>query len=138
MFKLLQQRIDNENSGIYNQTFQVTSAIFQPSIPGSIYVEVPSALHVRLACGSFHGTKEPVELVSLDDAAAIMTCGVGRQLLDAHSWVRIRWGLYTGDLAFIRSITEFVPDGKDEDVFPSTIVTINLIPRIPLEKKQNK
>jgi len=139
LFKLMQQHIDKEKAGINDETLQVTSAIFQPSIPGSIYVEAPSARHVRLACGSFHGTKEPIEHVSLEDAVAVVTCGSGPRLLDAHSWVRIRRGLYAGDLAFVRSITERVPDGKDDqDVFPSTIVTINLIPYSPLEKITHK
>jgi transcription elongation factor len=31
-----------------------------------------------------------------------------------------------------------VPDGEDDRNFPSTIVTINLIPRIPLEKKRKR
>jgi transcription elongation factor len=31
-----------------------------------------------------------------------------------------------------------VPDGEDDGDFPSTIVTINLIPRIPLEKKRKR
>ena len=137
LFKLLQQRIDKENAGIKDQTFQVTSAVFQPLICGSIYVEAPSAQHVRLACGSFHGTKGSIELVSLQDAEAVLNCGAGPRLLNEHSWVRIRRGLYTGDLAFVRCITDMVFDGGD-DMNSSTTVTINLIPRIPLEKKRKR
>jgi transcription elongation factor SPT5 len=139
VFKLLQQRIMKEQVGIDDETFQVASAIVQPCIPGSIYVEAPSARHVKLACGELHGTMNSIELVSLEDAAAVLTCGVGPQLLGPHSWVRIRRGLYTGDLAFARSVTELLPDGMDdEDVFPSTTVTINLIPRITLGIKMHK
>jgi transcription elongation factor SPT5 len=139
VFKLLQQRIDKEQARINDKTFRVVSATFQPCIPGSIYVEAPSALHVRLACGGLHGTMGSIELVSLDDAVAVLTCGVGPQVLDPHSWVRIRRGLYTGDLAFVRSVVDHVPDGEDdEDVFPSTIATINLVPRIPLGIKIHK
>lgn len=138
VIKLLQQRIDKEKAGINDQTFQINSAVFQPLIRGSIYVEAPSALHVRLACGSFHGTREPIELVSLQDAEAVVTCGAGPRLLDMHSWVRIRRGLYTGDLAFVRCTADMVPDRGDDRNFPSTIVTINLIPRIPLEKKRKR
>ena len=136
VFKLLRQRIDKEKAGINDQTFQVTSAIFQPLIRGSIYVEAPSAQHVRLACGSFHGTKGPIELVSLADAEAVVTCGEGPRLLDAHSWVRIRRGLYSGDLAVVCCITDMAPDVEDDGDFPSSTVTINLIPHIPLEKKR--
>lgn len=139
VFKLLQQRIDKEQARINDETFRVASATFQPCIPGSIYVEAPSAQHVRLACGGLHGMMGSIELVSLDDAVAVLTCGAGPQVLDPHSWVRIRRGLYTGDLAFVRSVVDHVPDEEDdEDVFPSTIVTINLVPRIPLGIKMHK
>jgi hypothetical protein len=57
IYKLLQQHIDKEKASINDETFQATSAIFQPLIRGSIYVKAPSAQHVRLTCGSFHGTK---------------------------------------------------------------------------------
>ena len=135
LFKLLQQCINKENAGINDQTFQVTSAVFQPLICRLIYVEAPSAQHVRFACGSFHGAKGSIELVSLQDAEAVLNCGAGPRLLNAHSWVRIRRGLYTGDLAFVLCITDRVFDGRD-DMHSSTTVTINLIPCIPLEKKQ--
>ena len=86
-------------------------------------------------CGSFHGMKGPIELVSLIDAEGVVTCSAGPQLLDAHSWVQIRHGLYSGDLAFIHCVTNMVPDVEDNQDFLFTIVTIHLIPLIPPEKK---
>jgi transcription elongation factor SPT5 len=128
----LQQRIDKENEDIKDGTSEVLSATYQPFIPGSIYVEAPSELHVRLACSQLHGVigNRGFELVSIEDATAILTCGAGHQSLETGSWVRIRRGLYKDDLAFIRGIPTTLSNW--------TAATINVIPRISLDKKGKK
>jgi transcription elongation factor SPT5 len=124
VFKLLQRDI------ALDCTTKVLSALFRPLLPGSIYIEAPSRLDVHLACAQLQGVipSHPIELVPIEDAVDIVTCGSAGLAPEANSWVRVRRGVYKGDLAFVRQITE--PSLNDDDVFPSSIVTINIIPRI--------
>jgi hypothetical protein len=141
VFSIMRQHIDKDKVGIEDETSKVYSVIFQSFLPGSIYVEAPSAKHVMLACNHFHGvTRREPELVSVIDAAAVLRCGMSQPSLKANSWVRIRRGIYSGDLAFVRQIIEVPGQNDDNFLTSSTIVTVNLLPRISLEPltKQSK
>ena len=132
VFKLLQQYI------ALDCTTKILSALFRPLLPGSIYIEAPSWLDVHLTCIQLQGImpSHPIELVLVEDAVDIVTCGSAGQGPEANSWVRVQQGVYKGDLAFVCQITE--PSLNDDDVFPSTIVTINIIPRISDSKTRKQ
>ena len=138
--KIMKERLDKDSAGVKDEASEVYSAIFQSFLPGSIYVEAPSKEHVALACSHFHGVmRHNPELVSVLDATAVLNCGTSRPSLETNSWVRMRRGLYSGDLAFVRQITDRVSvRGDDEDIFFSKVVTINLIPRIDLNRQRKR
>lgn len=136
MWQLLLQ----SEQAIKDETLKVSSALFQPFIPGSIYVEAPSARHVELACAKFSGMmSRPIQLVSLQDAAAVVTCGTAHPSIKEGSWVRVLRGKYKNDLAFVRQITYSTPDELDDNALnPLATVIINLIPRINLDCPRRK
>ena len=86
VFKLLQRDI------ALDCTTKILSALFRPLLPGSIYIEAPSQLDVHLACAQLQGImpSHPIELVLVEDAVDIVTCGSAGQGPEANSWVRVR------------------------------------------------
>jgi transcription elongation factor SPT5 len=117
----------DENSPMVKSAFARTIA------PGYIFVEAPSVADVRRACEGFVGYQGRYKKICFvaDDPASLLEYHPNPKV-PANSWVRIKRGMYAGDLAFLCRVD--VADLGDEQ-FRRTQGTayLRVVPRIPLE-----
>ncbi|KAF7326094.1 hypothetical protein MKEN_00460700 [Mycena kentingensis (nom. inval.)] len=101
---------------------QILSVFSRDSIQGAIYIEARLAEHVTAACngmvGIFHA-RFGVQLVPIEERAALLSLTPQEVDLFPGSWVRIRRGTYRGDLAQVVEVIE-----------PGEFITIRFVPRI--------
>ena len=115
----------------------VISAFARTIGPGYIFVEALSAADVRRVCEGFVGYEGRYKKINLvvDDAVTLLEYQHPDLMLRANSWVRLKRGMYAGDLAFLCRVD--VADPEDER-FRRTQGTVYLrvIPRIPDDTTQ--
>jgi transcription elongation factor SPT5 len=115
---------------------KVQSAFARTIVPGYIFVEALSIADVRHACEGFIGYQGRYKKICLivDNVASLLEYQHPDLKLRANSWVRVKRGMYTGDLAFLCRVD--VADLEDEQ-FQRTQGTayLRVIPRIPFQAK---
>lgn len=87
------------------QNCRVYSAICRPCVRGFVYVEAASPSDAVLICCKSIFYRGGVTVVSLEDAVALL----GNQLPSLRAgqrWVRVKRGIYAGDLAYLLSPME--------------------------------
>jgi transcription elongation factor SPT5 len=103
----------------------ILSAFQRDSLPGMIYVEARSSKQVSEACAGLVGVYlTRIHLVPIEEMASLLQIKKQEQTVTPGSWVRIRRGKYTGDLAQVMDITD-----TGEDVGLKFIPRIDLNPR---------
>ncbi len=82
------------------------------SLPGMIYVEARSAKQVQEACTGLVGVypSRGIQLVPIEEMASLLQIKRQETTLTPGTWVRIRRGKYSGDLAQVVDLTE---NGED-------------------------
>lgn len=108
---------------------RVLTAFTRDSIRGSVYVEAPSLVDVRLILDGIPRVlrSQPIDLVALADRTPLLTMEAFISIR-ALSWVRIkRSGRYKNDLGFVHSV-----DSR------TSIVDVYVVPRIQLDLNQKR
>jgi transcription elongation factor SPT5 len=130
------KKMGEEKLGVAcGESFKVYSVFSVASVSGWIYVEAPTSRDVQQGLGDINGVRGRIKLISIRDAGALLDLRTGSLALTENSWVRIRRGLYRGDLAYVRCCREErvdKDDDHDEDIEHRRIAAVKLIPRIPL------
>lgn len=104
------------------QRLFITSAFTTPSSRGYVYVEADKEIHVKEAIRGIRALKHwKIRIVPLKEMVQAITVAKSAQTLREGDWVRVRLGLYKGDLASV----VYVNDQSGE-------VTVKLIPRLDL------
>jgi ribosomal protein L24 len=93
---IFQQAIRTEDCRVY-------SAINRPCVRGYVYVEAMAPSDAALICRGSLFYRGEITVVSIDDAVAILGYQVPSSRPEEQCWVRIKRGIYTGDLAFLLS-----------------------------------
>jgi transcription elongation factor SPT5 len=106
----------------------ILSAFQRDSLPGMIYVEARSAKQVSYACQGLVGVylSRGVTLVPIEEMASLLLIKKQEVTVTPGSWVRMRRGKYTGDLAQVVDMTE---NGEE--------VGLKFIPRIDLNPRDD-
>ena len=107
---------------------QILSAFQRDSLPGIIYVEARSSQQVVHAINGLVGVfpSRGVTLVPIKEMASLLQIKKKETTITPGSWVRIRRGKYTGDLAQVLDIAE---NGEE--------VGLKFVPRIDLNPKDD-
>jgi transcription elongation factor SPT5 len=105
----------------------VYSAFCRPCARGFVYVEAMSPLEAALICRRSVFYRGGITVVSLEDAVALLGCPLPC-LRPEHRWVRIKRGVYAGDLAYLLSSLQETVFRKSN---PKACIWI--IPRMPEE-----
>ncbi|CAI6009806.1 unnamed protein product [Closterium sp. NIES-65] len=117
---LMQKCVNLEALG---QNLQIKSAIALDNLKGCVYVEAYKEAYVKEACAGLRLLRawKPA-LVPIKEMAGVLTVEQKSVDLEENSWVRVKIGLYKGDLALV----------TDVDTVKQR-ATIKLIPRIDLQ-----
>ncbi|KAJ2933337.1 hypothetical protein H1R20_g3768, partial [Candolleomyces eurysporus] len=123
IFSLMRKSIDLEYTA---HPLGILSAFQRDSLPGMIYVEARSSKQVQQAVQGLVGVyiSRGITLVPIEEMASLLTIKKQEQTVQTGSWVRIRRGKYSGDLAQVMDVTE-----NGEDVGLRFIPRIDLTPR---------
>lgn len=121
----MRKAIDVEYSA---RPLSILSAFQRDSLPGMIYVEARSAKQVQEACTGLVGVypSRGIQLVPIEEMASLLQIKRQETTLTPGTWVRIRRGKYSGDLAQVVDLTE---NGED--------VGLRLIPRIDMNPRDD-
>ncbi|GER49154.1 transcription elongation factor SPT5 [Striga asiatica] len=109
---------------------KITSAIALDHLKGYIYIDAYKEAHVREAVKGMHNIyPQKIGLVPINEMADVFSLSTQRKSIDISMdmWVRVRSGLYKGDLAKV----------VDVDTVRQR-ATVKLIPRIDLPALANK
>ncbi|KAF9453366.1 transcription elongation factor Spt5 [Macrolepiota fuliginosa MF-IS2] len=123
VFSLMRKALDVEFTA---KPLNIHSAFQRDSLPGMIYVEARSSKQVSEACAGLVGVypSRGIHLVPIEEMASLLQIKKQEQTVTPGSWVRIRRGKYSGDLAQVMDITD-----TGEDVGLKFIPRIDLNPR---------
>lgn len=113
----------------------IRSAFYRDSIACHVYVEADSVVAVSSVLDRIPGvasTKKgayAIDLIDLHDRILLLDTGIfdGRLPVSEHSWVRVRGGLYKGDLALIHHIEK-----------ATLMCGVYLVPRLSLGRKRRR
>eukprot|EP00211_Chloroparvula_japonica_P005232 CAMPEP_0119129972 /NCGR_PEP_ID=MMETSP1310-20130426/7499_1 /TAXON_ID=464262 /ORGANISM="Genus nov. species nov., Strain RCC2339" /LENGTH=946 /DNA_ID=CAMNT_0007120435 /DNA_START=107 /DNA_END=2947 /DNA_ORIENTATION=+ len=91
-----------------NQPVQIYSAVAPDHLKGYIYIEAAKEQHVRKACLLFRGTlfSYGLKLVPVTEKKDILRVNAQGDLLQPHSWVRVKRGTYKQDLGQVLAYDE--------------------------------
>jgi hypothetical protein len=121
---------------VCGEAFTIYSVFSVASVSGWIYVEAPTYRDVQQGLSDIDGVRGLIQPITLRDAGALLNLRTGSLVLAENTWVRIRRGLYRGDLAYVRCFREerVTKDDGDqgEDIEYRHIAAVKLIPRIAL------
>jgi len=125
IFSLMRKALDVEFTA---KPLSILSAFQRDSLPGMIYVEARSMKQVSEACAGLVGVypSRGIHLVPIEEMASLLQIKRQEQTVTPGSWVRIRRGKYSGDLAQVMDITD---NGED--------VGLKFIPRIDLNPRDD-
>ncbi|KAJ7594369.1 transcription elongation factor SPT5 [Mycena floridula] len=125
VFSLMRKSIDLEYSA---HPLQIISAFERDTLPGMIYIEATSSQQVLQACNGLVGVypSRGVQLVPIEEMASLLQIKKKDVVVTPGSWVRLKRGLYQGDLAQVIDIND---DGES--------VGLKLIPRIDLNPRDD-
>jgi transcription elongation factor SPT5 len=124
VFSLMRKAIDKEFSA---RPLQIMSAFYRDSLPGMIYVEARSEPQVLAAVQGLIGVyaSRGTNLVPIDEMASLLRIKKQQSTVTVGSWVRVKKGKYTGDLAQVTGVTD---NGE--------MAELKLVPRIDLTPKE--
>lgn len=111
------------------QNLQISSAFQRDSFHGHLYVEARSEAHVKQAVEGLIGvyvSNAPI-LVPIEEMPDLLKSKKKHTPLQVGGWVRIKKGVYKGDLARI----DDVPETTD-------FVTLKVVPRIDMSPKEEQ
>lgn len=124
-FNLLQKCFNLEAQG---KPLNIMSAIVLEANKGFIYVEAFKEVHVKDAV---HGveflSENKIKLVPIKEMTGILSYQKKGTFLKVDDWVRVKRGIYKGDLAQVVEVDE-----------PRAIAKIKLIPRLEIDGKRVK
>jgi ribosomal protein L24 len=91
-----------------DESLNIVSALSQPSIPGMIYIEAPSAMDIHHAFQGVHTVylNRGIAFVPLSDRVQLLQMK-GRDAQAIPRWVRIKKGMYKGDLGLVVGTDSF-------------------------------
>ncbi|EJD01904.1 transcription elongation factor Spt5 [Fomitiporia mediterranea MF3/22] len=123
VFSLMRKAMDQEFTA---KPLQILSAFQRDSLPGMIYVEARSSQQVSQAINGLVGVflSRGITLVPIEEMATLLQIKKKDIVVTPGSWVRIRRGKYSGDLAQVLDIAE---SGEE--------VGLKFVPRIDLNPK---
>lgn len=110
------------------QNLQISSAFQRDSFHGHLYIEARSEAHVKAAVDGLIGvyiSNAPL-LVPIEEMPDLLKSKKKQTPLQVGGWVRIKKGIYKGDLARI----DDVPESTD-------FVTLKVVPRIEMSPKED-
>lgn len=111
------------------QNLQISSAFQRDSFHGHLYIEARSEAHVKAAVDGLIGvyvSNAPI-LVPIEEMPDLLKSRRKQTPLQVGGWVRIKKGVYKGDLARI----DDVPESTD-------FVTLKVVPRIEMSPKEEQ
>ncbi|KAF7315327.1 Transcription elongation factor SPT5 [Mycena indigotica] len=125
VFSLMRKALDTKYG---SRPLQILSAFQRDSLPGMIYVEARSSQQVSHACNGLVGVylSRGIHLVPIEEMASLLQIKTQEQTVTPGSWVRIKRGIYQGDLAQVVDITE-----------TGEYVGVKYIPRIDLNPRDD-
>lgn len=123
VLSIMRKAVDVEYTA---KPLQILAAFQRDSLPGMVYVEARSAKQVMQAVNGLVGVyiSRGIHLVPIEEMASLLQIKKQEQTVTPGTWVRIRRGKYSGDLAQVVDITE-----NGEDVGLRFIPRIDLTPR---------
>lgn len=138
VFFIIHEFIQLERKG---QAPQVYSAVAQPSIRGYVYVEARSLKDVALVCQNFISNHGTIQIISIEDALAVLGVTPHFRVPEPETWVRIKHGTYAGDIGFVRAVvgSSDKSDENDSSGFRDCIVSVIpqiSDPRLPKDKRR--
>ncbi|KAL1920767.1 uncharacterized protein VTP21DRAFT_11402 [Calcarisporiella thermophila] len=123
---VLQLMRKSEAMAFSDNPLEILSAFTRDHLKGYVYVEARKLAHVQHALNGMLGVyMSSISLVSIQDMVNVLKIVKKEVDLEPGRWVRIRRGLYQGDLAQIIEI----PESGDS-------VVVKLIPRLDLGPKE--
>jgi hypothetical protein len=102
--QLLKKAIDFLNQ---EKPFMILSVFNCDKTPGRIYIEAHNMSHVMTFIHGIQGiNRRKIEMIPYPEMPKILhMCNqVSKTTLQSHSWVRVKKGVYGGDLAFVERI----------------------------------
>jgi transcription elongation factor SPT5 len=104
-----------------SKRLQITSALCVEGFKGHIYVEAFKEGHVKAAVEGLHGLvyETGIKLIPLAEMKDVLNVGRKQPTLKKGDWVRVKRGVYKGDIAEVADVEE-----------AQAFATIKLIPRI--------
>jgi transcription elongation factor SPT5 len=111
------------------QNLQISSAFQRDSFHGHLYIEARSEAHVKQAIDGLIGvyvSNTPL-LIPIEEMPDLLKSRRKQTPLQVGGWVRIKKGVYKGDLAKI----DDVPESTD-------FVTLKVVPRIEMSPKEDQ
>eukprot|EP00850_Spirogloea_muscicola_P005726 SM000026S08975 [mRNA] locus=s26:804898:812869:+ [translate_table: standard] len=116
---LMQKFINLDTPG---QRLLIKSAVARDDLKGFIYVEAERESHVRQACKGLRLLYAwKIDLVPIKEMPDVLTVDKKVVEIDRDMWVRVKNGIYKGDLAQVVDVNEVAQQA-----------TIKLIPRVDL------
>eukprot|EP01006_Ploeotia_vitrea_P035764 TRINITY_DN65931_c9_g1_i2.p1 TRINITY_DN65931_c9_g1~~TRINITY_DN65931_c9_g1_i2.p1 ORF type:complete len:729 (-),score=425.94 TRINITY_DN65931_c9_g1_i2:1372-3279(-) len=107
-----------------NEKFYIKSAFSTPASSGYVYVEADKEVHVKKAIASVRALKVwRVRLVPIREMVQALTVKTDSEEIKRGQWVRVKRGLYKGDLA---QVTKVLDQGMR--------VTIRMVPRLDMKE----
>lgn len=98
----------------------IKSAIASDNIKGYFYVEADKEAHARQAVANLRMVfQNKLKLVPVKEMVDVLAVPVNQTSLQTHDWVRVKRGMYKGDLAQVLEVDE-----------PRSRATIKLVPRL--------
>lgn len=107
---------------------KILTAFQRDSLPGMIYIEARSSQQVSQACNGLVGVylSRGINLVPIEEMASLLQIRKQDSTVKPGSWVRLKRGIYAGDLAQVVDVTELGDD-----------FGLKIVPRIDLTPKDN-
>jgi transcription elongation factor SPT5 len=120
---IMQKYFNLEATQPQNKRLQITSALCVEGFKGHIYVEALKESHVKAAVQGLHGLvyETGIKLIPLTEMPDVLSAGRKQPILKKGDWVRVKRGIYKGDIAEVFDVEE-----------AQSFATIKLVPRLDL------
>jgi transcription elongation factor SPT5 len=112
---LMQKFIDQELQG---QPLLIKSAVALDHLKGYLYIESEKEAYVRQACRGMRMIySQKVTLVPIKEMTDVLSVEKKSVEIDQDTWVRVKIGIYKGDLAKVCCIDPFLVSFAEQYIF---------------------